>query len=234
MPSLLDQRLEALREQFARVAARALQAAERAVRVAIEVKPGLARKVLRADDRINTDEVALERAALNFLAMQHPAATDLRMVATIIKANGDVERVGDCAVNIVAATRPLVEERADLDIPPVDVPPTMKELGDLAVAQLAQAIAAFNVGDADSARRVLGGEAAVDAMYVQVLQAVMNRLPDDARAHAHCVRQDIALLMIAKNLERIGDHATNIAENVLYVETGEIHRHRPEARRGAE
>ena len=226
MPSLLEHQLDDLRQQFARMAARVQQAVERTVRAVLDGDDALVGKIVKADRRIDSEEVALEKAAIDVLALQRPAAGDLRRVTTIIKANADLERVGDCAVNAAEAAAPLNAARRDDRLPPVKLPADLRALAEGAVTQIADAIAAFNLGDAEAARRVIAGDDRIDALYHETLQALLARLPDDAREHEHRVQQDVAIITIAKNLERIGDHATNLAEDVLYVETGQIVRHR--------
>ena len=225
MPASLHHQLDELRGQFARMAARVQQAVERGVEAVFEGGEPLVAKVRRADRRIDAEEVAVERAAINLLALYQPAAVDLRVITTIIKANSDFERIGDCAVNVANAARPLINARADGDGRPDPMPPGMRDLASAVLAQLTATVRAFNLADAEAARDVLRGEARVDAMYADVLQDILARLPADARDGEDHARQDVAAMMIAKNFERIGDHCTNIAEDVIYIDTGRIIRH---------
>ena len=232
MSTPLHHQLDDLKQRFARMAARVLQTVERSVEATFEGDEPLVAKVRKADGRIDAEEVEVEKAAIDLLALYQPAAVDLRTITTIIKANSDLERIGDCAVNVATAARPLIEARGDDAQLEAELPPGLRELADLVLDQVAATIRAFNLADAAAARDVLHGEQRVDAVYAAVLQSILEQIPADARRRADDesenedqVRQDIAAMMIAKNLERIGDHCTNIAEDVVYIATGRIIRH---------
>ena len=223
MSATLHNQLDALKQRFARMAARVMQSAERSVEAVFEGDAPLVEKVRKADLQIDAEEVAVERAAIDLLALHQPQAVDLRTITTIIKANSDFERIGDCAVNVANAARPLIEARDAGDDP--HLPGELRDLSEAVLAQLAATIRAFNITDAAAAQDVLRGEERVDAIYASVLQTIHGRLPIDARRSGSQVGLDIAEMMIAKNLERMGDHCTNIAEDVIYIATGRIIRH---------
>ena len=123
MASTLHNQLSDLRQQFARMAARVLQTAQRSVEAVFEGSEVLVEKVRDADDRTDAEEVAIERAAIDLLALHQPAAVDLRTITTVIKANSDFERIGDCAVNVANAATPLIRARAagESDAPPPEL-----------------------------------------------------------------------------------------------------------------
>jgi phosphate transport system protein len=178
----------------------------------------LAEKVEQLDTRIDEEEVQIEKDAIGLLALHQPAAVDLRRITTIIKVNGDFERIGDCAVNI-AQRVPMLKKIQGYE-PPADLRVMVSHVTDT----LRETIKAFNLSDELMAWGVLKGDDTVNALYQQIIRDVLGGLETGPREPSIAAEQ-VANLMIAKNLERIGDHCTNIAENVVYVHTGRIIRH---------
>lgn len=228
MATMLHSALEDLQEKMARMAARVTQSVERATDAVLRGDAELVEKILKADNRIDEEEVVVERDAINLLALYQPAAIDLRRITTIIKANSDLERIGDCAVNIATNGRPLIDARREGE--DVRVPAAVHELAACVLKTLRDAILAFNQQDITAARRVLAGDGRLDALYHQTVQHMLGRMPHDIEnADDACrerrISQDFAVILVAKALERIGDHCTNIAEDVVYIASGEIVRH---------
>ncbi|MEM8874611.1 MAG: phosphate signaling complex protein PhoU [Planctomycetota bacterium] len=226
---MLHHGIEELQERMARMAARVTQSVERAVRAVIDGDPGLVKKIHKADARIDVEEVAVEKQAINLLALFQPAATDLRLLTTIIKANADFERIGDCAVNIARNGRPLIKARDNGE--DVDLPPSLRELAAGAEKLLGDAVRAFNLQDEMAAQDVIDGDERLDALYHDTVQSMLARMPTDTEGLDQAgkdrrMSQDFSIILIAKSLERIGDHCTNIAEDVIYIASGEIVRHR--------
>jgi phosphate transport system protein len=161
--------------------------------------------------------VEVESEAVRLLALFQPVGVDLRLLCTILKVNNDLERIADCAVNMA--------ERA-CHLEPHWVVDQVAEMGQLCpvVRQvLRDSIRAYSNQDAEAASAVLGQDPMVDALYAQIIRGVIARganSPSSLASH-------LDLLSAAKNLERIADHATNIAEDVIYLCTGSIVRHRP-------
>src|SRR4051794_11109937 len=149
--------------------------------------------------------------------LPQPAASDLRLITTIIKVNSDFERIADCAVNVAQRVLPL----AQLDEPRYQPPPDLRLMGNSVVGTLRDTIKAFNLQDDQLARRVLRSDDVVDALYHQIVQDMLTMM----QSNAEQANIDLSNIMIAKNLERIADHCTNIAENVIYVHSGRIIRH---------
>jgi phosphate transport system protein len=137
------------------------------------------------------------------------------MITTIIKANSDFERIADCAVNIAQRVLPLSRHEG------YEVPADLKLMANSVIGTLRDTIKAFNLSDEAVARHVLRGDDVVDALYHQIVQDTLTQM-ESAR---HDADVDLANIMIAKNLERIGDHCTNIAEDVIFVRLGRIVRH---------
>ena len=233
MPHTLHDHLELLTDRVARLTARVQQIVEDAAEAVFSTDTRLARAVIADDLAIDAEEVEVERAAIDLLALHQPAAGDLRLITSIIKANNDFERIADSAVNVAQRVLPLANEHAKAatiaattgepgDAPPPDpAPPDLRLMVNGTVELLRDTIRAFNSGDERLARAVLKGDDVVDALYHQVLQDLIARMADDgARAN-----RDLAMVMIAKNFERIGDHCTNVAEDIIYTKSGRIIRH---------
>jgi phosphate transport system protein len=213
MSAHFQELLQNLQGRLARMTALVAQSAEWACESLVTMDERLAAKVRDQDVRIDDEEVQIEKDAIGLLALHQPAAVDLRRITTIIKVNGDFERIADCSVNI-AQRVPLIKKIDGYKLP-ADVKTMFSEVTDT----LRETIRAFNLSDELLAWGVIKGDDTVDALYQSVVQEVLSGL-DGATAAQH-----VANLMIAKNLERIGDHCTNIAENVVYVHTGRIIRH---------
>ena len=224
----LQDHLDELRARVARMSAMVQQVVEQAVEAVFTADARLARRTIDADARIDEEDVRVEKAAIDLLALYHPAAGDLRFVTTVIKVNSELERIADCAVNAAQRVLPLAREagsngtaeeatRTDRYEPPAD----LRLMCNSVVATLRDTIKAFNLNDADLARQVLRSDDVVDALYHQIVQDMLAEMGADGLKAG----TDLSNIMIAKNLERIADHCTNIAEDVIYVHTGRIVRH---------
>ncbi len=189
---------------------------EKSVESVVNLDDNLARSAMGADDRIDEEEVNIERQAIDLLALYQPAASDLRMITMIIKVNGDFERIADCAVN-VAQRVPLLAKMGDYI-----VSSDLRLMANTVVSTLRDTINAYNLNDIDLAKQVLRADDVLDALYHQIVQETLSVLESEQ----HRANRDLSTIMIAKNLERIGDHCTNIAEDIVYVQSGRIIRHR--------
>jgi phosphate transport system protein len=194
--------------------------AERSVEQAIAAYHKHDRKacddVFETEHAINLAEREIDELALDLLAMQQPMASDLRFILAVIKINGDLERVGDQAVNIV--------ERVldDLDSPIGELPADIPRMGTLAAGMIREALEAFIHADADLAQRVLLRDDDVDRVKREVEAAMVEQMK---RAPEY-IQPALDTLLIARNLERMADHATNIAEDVIFWVRGFDIRHR--------
>jgi phosphate transport system protein len=207
-------RLDELKDRMARLTAQVQQACETAVQSVLTSDAALARHVVGLDSYIDQQEVEIEKGAIDLLALYQPAAGDLRLITIIIKANSDFERIADCAVNIAQRIPPLAGRE-------YEVPPDLRLMANGMLATLRDTIKAFNLVDETLARQVVRGDDLVDALYHQIVQDMLTRLEipgGDANI-------ELSNVMIAKNLERMADHCTNIAEDVIYAHTGRIIRH---------
>ena len=175
----------------------------------------LAKRTIQADRRINKLELSIDQMCLQILARRQPVASDLRFITIAMKLVTDLERIGDLAVNLCERVLELNEE------PPlkpyVDLPRMAEEVQQM----VRHALDAFVEGDADKADAVIRQDATVDAYYMQIFRELLTYMMEDVRNIFRATR----LQSIAKYLERIGDHATNIAEMVIFLMRGKDVRH---------
>ena len=187
-----------------------------AVKAVVERDANLARETIRLDRRVNRAEVEIDEACMLLLARRQPVASDLRLVTTALKMVTDIERIGDVAVNLCERALDLAGE------PPIPViDESLQALGTLAAAMLRKASESFAERDAEKAEAVLDMDDDADERYHQIVRALAQRIRDDPDK----VEQNVALQSAAKQLERIGDHATNLAEQVILLVRGQDLRH---------
>jgi phosphate transport system protein len=167
------------------------------------------------DVEVNARQMTIDDRAFKLLALHQPVAVDLRLIVATVKINADLERVGDLAVNVAEAARRYL---AGVPLPEQAMLPRM---ADIAEAMLREALDAFVTGNLGIAQAVLERDDALDSLRVQTFR----RLVDVMTADSSAVQQALELMAIARHLERIGDHATNIAEDVFFVIAGEDVRH---------
>lgn len=208
--------LDDLRRRSLRMASLVEDMLQETCEALLEADPGLARRVMERDGDVDTEEVAVEAEVIRLLALYQPVGFDLRLLCTVLKVNNDLERIADCAVNVAERARhldarTLTGEYKDLE-----------QMGPIVKNMLRNAVKAFGAASVDDAQKVLLEEDAVDALYGQIIRRVVA----DAAGSPDRVAAFLDALSVAKNFERIADHATNIAEDVLYLCTGKIVRHR--------
>lgn len=209
------QSLDELKEKLLIMAGFAEQAIQRAIEAYRTRDMSLVELVRRSEPAINRIEREIDAAALDLLAMEQPMAVDLRFILSVIRINADLERVGDLAVNIALRAREMTAF-ANTDLP-VDIP----KLGTLAAVMVRKSLDAFIDGDADLARTVLTLDQEVD----EINKAAFRSLSDLIKRQPDLTPQALNAIMIARNLERVGDHATNIAEDVIFWVSGSDVRH---------
>ncbi len=195
---------------------------ERALNKAVlSVKNGdtdLAKEVLEADHVIDQREVEVEEQCLAILALHQPVAKDLRFVIAVLKINNDLERIGDLAVNISERTIYLKKQ------PPIPIPFDFVTMSQKAVIMLKRSLDAFINMDLKLAHAVWESDDEIDEINRQVYDKVYSSV----KSHPEQVEALIHYLSISRHLERIGDYATNICEDVIYMAEGKIVRHTPE------
>lgn len=186
-----------------------------ATRSLIEQNVELAERVIREEPTVNRLEIEIDAMATRLIALYQPVARDLRLLTAVIKINTNLERVGDLAMHI--AERSLATMNHPLVKSMTDIP----KIASLAQSMLLKCLDAFVTGDADSAHSVLLADDEVDQLRDEIHLELMDTMRRDPTLSSVAVD----LLFIARNLERIGDHATNIAEEVLFVVKGIDVRH---------
>ncbi|MGD0548141.1 MAG: phosphate signaling complex protein PhoU, partial [Terracidiphilus sp.] len=199
-----QQSLEELKEQLLVMAGLAEQSIQRAIEAYRVRDLSICDLVNRSELAINRLEREIDQAALDLLAMEQPMAVDLRFILSVIKINADLERVGDAAKGISDRVRNM-EQMAPAELP-VDIP----RMATLAAEMVRKSLKAFIEGDAELARTILTMDDAVDAMN----RAAYKSLTKVMEEQSHLAAQALNALMISRALERIADHATNIAEDV--------------------
>ena len=170
----------------------------------------LAREVRAADKQIDAIEAEVERLAVQIIALRAPMAIDLREVVAALKIAGVVERIGDYAKNI-AKRVPMIE--SEYRIEPISILPAM---GRMASEMVHDVLDAFAARDFEKAMRVVDSDAALDDFYDSIFRTLVTYMVENPKT----ISQVAHLLFVAKNLERIGDHATNVAEMVYFAATG--------------
>ena len=170
----------------------------------------LAESVIAADERLDRLQQAVEEQALMVLALRQPIATDLRSTMASIRIAYELERIGDLAKNI--GKRALVLNRE----PPIRLTQSLARMGRQALAQLKQVLDAYSDRNAAAAEAVWMHDEEIDGLYNSLFRELLTYMMEDPRTIGHCAH----LLFVAKNIERVGDHATNIAETVYHMATG--------------
>jgi phosphate transport system protein len=179
-----------------------------------DIQAGIA--VDESDPVIDQEEVAIEQECIRLLALYQPAAVDLRTLCTIIKVNSDLERIADLAASMARRVKHVVADTVSLD----DYK-DFEHLAQLTVDILGRTVRILSSTDTAVARKVIESDALVDKGYRHVVQAVLER--EDRRMGG--AGPAMTVINLAKAMERIGDHCTNIAEDIIFLRTGDIVRH---------
>ena len=209
--------LEALRQEISKMGLAVGNALDSSVKSLIDRDTALAKKVMVEDDIIDNMNIAVEDRCMLLIARQQPIARDLRIIATGLKISTDLERIGDHAHDIAKITM-------DLDNQPfikklVDIP----QMAELAGKMLQDSIKAYNTFDVRLAEEICEADDMIDNLYAKTFRELSKFIVDDAVK----VRQATQLIFVARYLERVADHATNIAEWIIYLVTAERIRKSP-------
>jgi phosphate transport system protein len=191
-----------------------------AVEALLERASDKARAVIAGDRRIDALEVEIEEQVVNLLALQQPMARDLRMLTSALKIANDLERVGDHAVNIAQSVERLARSR------PIAPEPEIVEMARLARDMLSDALEAFIRGDAVSGREICRRDDKVDILHRSVFRILLTFMMEDP----HMISAGMELFLVSRNLERVADLATNIAEDVVFLVEGKSIKHHAEDR----
>ena len=206
-----DQDIERLRALINQMGGLAEHAIDEAMRCLIQRDVEGAAKIVEDDTKLDALEMETERRAVQLIALRAPMAGDLRDVVAALKISGVVERIGDYAKNI-AKRVPLLENAGKIE--PLSLLP---EMARIATSMVHDVLDAFVARDAQVALQVCERDGAVDDFYDSIFRTLLTHMMENP----HNIGQSAHLLFVAKNIERVGDHATNIAEMVYYAATGE-------------
>ncbi len=208
--SAFDEDLEKLRNLIAQMGGLAEDQFGKAIEALSTSDRVKAEHIIAADDKIDALEKEVEENAIKLIAMRQPMAGDLRAIMVAIRISSDLERIGDLAKNIAKRTLAVNEPL------PRSVNAGMNRMADLALEQLADVLDAYASLDTQKASDVWHNDSRIDSLYNSVFRELLTYMMEDARTIGMCTH----LLFGAKNIERIGDHTTNIAENIHYLVTG--------------
>ena len=206
-----DDELKRLTGEIVRMGELAVAQLEAAIDVVERRDERAAQRVVDNDDALDALEQEISQDVVRLLALRAPIAGDLRNVFAALRIAADIERIGDYAANVAKRSIPLSR------VAPIAVVGGLANLAELAIDELRAVLKAYDEQDADAAYEVWKADARLDEEYTLVFRALLTYMMEDPRNITPCTH----LLFMAKNIERIGDHATNIAENVWFVVHGE-------------
>jgi len=209
--SAYDEELTEMAGKIAEMGGLAEQAFADAVAALVSQDLELARATIGKDARLDALQQETEAKLIEMIVRRQPMGQDLREITAATRIANDLERVGDLAKNVAKRVIAI-----DSDLKSKKLAIGVEHMTELALSQLKQVLDAYARKDAEAARRVQEADAEVDAIYTSIFRELLTYMMEDPRVITQCVH----LLFCAKNIERIGDHATNIAENVYYMVTG--------------
>ncbi|MBV9123081.1 MAG: phosphate signaling complex protein PhoU [Planctomycetes bacterium] len=219
MTKHLERDLDHLQQDLLAMAASVEEAIHKAIRALQEREEVLAEQVIAGDHQIDEEENHVEEECLKILALHQPVAVDLRRITAVLKINGELERMADLAEDIAERATYLAH------LPPIPIPEKLQRMTDLTTSMVRQSLDCFVELDSRLARRVCRLDDEVDRYNVEIIEELVRSM----REAPDMVEPGLSLFSATRHLERIADHATNIAESVIYLVEGEIVRHRPSA-----
>jgi phosphate transport system protein len=218
-----DEKLGELRARLMHMGGLVESMVEKSIRSLQERGEGRHAGIFEDEKEVNALHIEIDERAIQLLALQHPVAADLRLVVMCSKIGGELERIGDQAVNICENTVEL------LKYPPLKPLIDIPLMADLARKMLRESLDAFVRQDAGLAQRVLDSDDPVDAFKDQIFRELLTYMMADPGT----IPRALPLILISRSLERVGDHATNIAEETIYAVQGrDVRHHHEEQRRG--
>ncbi len=219
-----EQELQQLRESLLLMASRVETAIAKSNKALVDRDAALAREVVREDHAIDDLELEIDDQGIKLLALRQPMASDLRFITSAMKINSDLERMGDHAVNIAEKAIDLAGQ------PPLKPLIDIPRMAELAQGMVKDCIDAFVENDPVKARAVCERDDLVDDLQDQVIRELLTYMMADAKA----IQRGLDLILVAKNLERIADLATNIGEEVIFILQARTIKHHAEKRRSTE
>jgi phosphate transport system protein len=212
---MFDKELGELKNRLIHMAAVAEAMIDQAIKELVNRDEQAAVEIPKEEEELNRLQIEIDESALELLATRQPVATDLRFILAATKINSDLERIGDLVINITENVHVLVAQ------PPLKPLLDIPRMAELARKMVLDSIKAFVGGDYLLAQSVRATDDQVDALKDQVLRELLTYMMSDPRS----IERALALILIARHLERIADHATNIAEDVIYMTQGKDVRH---------
>jgi phosphate transport system protein len=211
----LDQQLEQIRKNLLQMGALVEQMIAKANKALVDRDEAAIAEVIHQDLEVDRLEMDLDEACHTTLVRNQPTAVDLRFLVAVMKINNDLERMGDSAVNIAQSARQLTAE------PPLKPYIDLPRMSEMVQAMVRESLDAFVRRDARLAADVCRADDSIDGIYKQLFRELLTYMIEDPKT----VTRALHLLLVARNLERIADHATNIAEDVIYYVEGRDVRH---------
>ena len=210
-----DEELKLLKNKLLEMAGAVEQAIYHSVKSLVNREEKLANDVIQNDRKINDLELEVEDLCLKLLALHQPMAVDLRFIAAAMKINNDLERMGDQAVNIAERATDLLTQ------PPLKPLTDIPRMAEEAQKMVKDSIDAFVNGDAARAQEICRRDSVVDSLNDQVFRELLTYM----LASPNNIERALDLVLVSRHLERIADHATNIAEEVIYIVEGKVIKH---------
>ncbi|MDX8435900.1 phosphate signaling complex protein PhoU [Mesorhizobium sp. M4B.F.Ca.ET.215.01.1.1] len=210
--SAYDEELKYLSKRIAAMGGHAERMVEQAITALVNADPGLAQKVIRDDVVLDEGQREIDDKAIVIIAKRQPMATDLREIVGAIRISADLERVGDLGKNVAKRVAAVIDGRQ-----PTSLFRGLEALADLALTQLKEVLDVYASRSVEKIGFVRDRDDQIDAMYTSLFRELLTYMMEDPRNITPCTH----LLFCAKNIERIGDHATNIAETIYYIVTGD-------------
>ena len=210
-----QEELELLQQRLLSMGGLAEERMGESVRAVTQRDPALVERILVGDEPINALHIEIDDRCFKLLALHQPMAADLRGIVAAVKINTDLERVGDLAVNIAEAAKRYLQH------PPVKPLIDIPRMGEIAQSMLRDALDAFVRRDTDLAETVLTADDQLDALKTQIFRELLTFMLSDPGT----IEPALDLILISRHLERIGDHATNIAEDVIFMVSARDVRH---------
>ncbi|MGA2623924.1 MAG: phosphate signaling complex protein PhoU [Bacteroidota bacterium] len=216
-----EQELESLKTNLIKMGSIVEEAVAESMKALMGRDTQLAQRIIDRDDRINSLEIEIDNAIVDLLALQQPVAIDLRLILAAQKINNDLERIGDHAVNIAESAIAMIQTKDSL----LKVP----QMGELVQTMLRNAIDGFIHGDPSLGKKVLENDDVVDELNRAMTREVIGLLNNNKMS----IEGGVDLIRVSRNLERVADLATNIAEEVIFIAQARVVKHNAETKEGA-
>lgn len=210
-----DEELRDLKEKILRMSSLVEEAICTSIKSLMDRNTELAKRVINSDDAINSLEIEIDNFSIKLLALRQPEAVDLRFITSVMKINNDLERIGDLAVNISELTLQLLKE------PPLKSFVDLLKISGLVQDMLKDSVNAFVNNDSILAKKICERDNEVDNLDDNICKEAKSYMLKDSKN----IESALNLILISGNLERIGDLATNICEDVIYISDGRVIKH---------